>query len=212
MGDSLGLSAEEVLTTTRSVRKRLDLERPVARETITECIDIAHQAPTGSNMQGWSWMLVDDPDKKKAIADHYREIFTEYTETSSNLIMDAQGERISESAHHLVEVLHQVPVHVIPLHRGRLEGAVSFRQASAWGSILPAVWSFMLALRSKGLGSAWTTLHLPREKEVAEMLGIDYNTWTQAGLFPVAYTIGTEFKKAKRKPVEDFIHWNEMSS
>ena len=89
---------------------------------------------------------------------------------------------------------------------------MSFRQASAWGSILPAVWSFMLALRSKGLGSAWTTLHLPREKEVAGMLGIDYNTWTQAGLFPVAYTIGTEFKKAKRKPVEDFIHWNEMSS
>ena len=107
MAESLGLSAEEVLTTTRSVRKRLDLERPVSRETVVECLDMAHQAPTGSNAQGWSWMLVDDPEKKKVIADHYREVYTEYRATSSNLIMDAQGERISESANHLTEVLHQ---------------------------------------------------------------------------------------------------------
>lgn len=209
MGDSIGLSAEEVLTTTRSVRKRLDLERPVSRETITECIEIAHQAPTGSNAQGWSWMIVDDPAKKQAIADHYRDIYYPYREQNSRLPDDAQAQRISDSANHLAEVLHEVPAMVIPLHAGRLEGADSFRQASAWGSILPAVWSFMMALRSKGLGSAWTTLHLPREKEVAELLGIDHGAWTQAGLFPVAYTVGTEFKLAKRRPVEDFLHWNE---
>lgn len=211
MGESIGLTAEEVLTTTRSVRKRLDLERPVSRETIVECIDMAHQAPTGSNAQGWSWMIVDDADKKKAIADHYREIYYPYREQNSKLPDDAQAMRISESANHLAEVLDQVPAMVIPLHAGRLEGAESFRQASAWGSILPAVWSFMMALRSKGMGSAWTTLHLPREKEVAELLGIDYGSWTQAGLFPVAYTVGTDFKLAKRQPVEQFVHFNEWS-
>ncbi len=209
MGESLGLSAEEVLMTTRSVRKRLDLERPVSRETIRDCIEMAHQAPTGSNAQGWSWMIVDDPDKKKVIADHYRDIYWPYRDQKTKLGGDAQSTRISDSANHLAENLDQVPAMVIPLHAGRLEGADTFRQASAWGSILPAVWSFMMALRSKGLGSAWTTLHLPREKEVADLLGIDYDNWTQAGLFPVAYTVGTEFKHAKRRPVDEFVHWNE---
>ena len=209
MGDSIGLTAEELLTTTRSVRKRLDLERPVSRQTITECIELALQAPTGSNAQGWSWMVVDDTKKKKIIADHYRDIYYPYREQSSKLPTDAQSSRISDSANHLAAVLHEVPAMVIPLHQGRLEGADSFRQASAWGSILPAVWSFMLALRSKGLGSAWTTLHLPREKEVAELLGIDYRTWVQAGLLPVAYTVGTNFKPARRQPVENVMHWND---
>lgn len=211
MGESIGLTAEEVLTTTRSVRKRLDLERPVARETITECIEMALQAPTGSNAQGWSWMIVDDPEKKQIIADHYREVYYPYREAKSRLPADdPQAERISDSANHLAEVLQDVPAMVIPLHAGRLEGAASFTQASAWGSILPAVWSFMMALRTKGMGSAWTTLHLPREKEVAELLGIDYDNWTQAGLFPVAYTVGTDFKLAKRLPVENFVHWNQF--
>jgi len=209
MGESIGLTAEEVLATTRSVRKRLDLERPVARETIVECIEMALQAPTGSNAQGWSWMIVDDRAKKKAIADHYRDIYWPYREQSAQAVADAQTTRISDSANHLAEHFHEVPAMVIPLHRGRLEGADSFRQASACGSILPAVWSFMMALRSKGMGSAWTTLHLPREKEVADLLQIDYDQWTQAGLFPVAYTIGTEFKLAKRLPVDQFVHFNE---
>lgn len=209
MGNSIGLTAEELLTTTRSVRKRLDLERPVGRETISQCIEMALQAPTGSNAQGWSWMIVDDPHKKQVIADHYRDIYYPYREEASKLAQDAQSSRISDSANHLAAVLHQVPAMVIPLHRGRLEGADNFGQASAWGSILPAVWSLMLALRSKGLGSAWTTLHLPREREVAELLGIDYHTWLQAGLFPVAYTIGTDFRPASRQPVQDLLHWNE---
>jgi nitroreductase len=97
---------------------------------------------------------------------------------------------------------------LIPLVEGRLEGTGVMLQASAWGSILPAVWSFMLALRERGLGSAWTTLHLAHEREVAELLGIPYDTYTQAGLFPVAYTEGTEFKRAKRLPLDDIIHFN----
>lgn len=213
MGESIGLTAEEVLTTTRSVRKRLDLEKPVSTDTIIECIEMAHQAPTGSNSQGWSWMIVDDPDKKAAIAEHYRAIYWPYREAANEQRTDeqnadAQMMRISDSANHLADNFQHVPAMVIPLHAGRLEGADTFRQAGAWGSILPAVWSFMMALRSKGLGSAWTTLHLPREKEVAELLGIDYDSWTQAGLFPVAYTLGTDFKLAKRQPVENFVHVN----
>lgn len=209
MAEHLGLSADEVLTTTRSVRKRLDLERPVERSVVEECINIAHQAPTGSNMQGWRWMLIDDAAKKKAIADLYRQNFYPYAEQSSKLERDETGERIRSSSHHLAEIFEQVPILVVPCHAGRPEGADCFRQASMWGSILPAVWSFMLALRERSLGSAWTTLHLPNEKEAAEVLGIPYDTHMQAGLFPVAYTVGTDFKLAKRPPVENFISWNE---
>lgn len=207
MAESLGLSAEQVLTTTRSVRKRLDLERPVDRSTILECIETAIQAPTGSNRQGWSWMVIDDPDKRLAIADHYRSNYWPYREAQGG-DSESAGSRVASSADHLAENLHLVPAMVIPLLRGRFEGAASTQQASGWGSILPAAWSFMLALRARGLGSAWTTLHLPNELEVAELLGIDHSKWTQAGLFPVAYTIGTDFKLAKRRPAEELVHWN----
>ena len=205
----LGLTADEVLTTTRSVRKRLDLTTPVERDVIVECIEIAHQAPTGSNTQGWRWMIVDDPDKKMAIADFYRGNFYPYVNDPNRPQTNAQGDRIRDSAHYLADHFHEVPALVIPLIAGRLDtGTTTFTQASAWGSILPAVWSFMLALRERGLGSAWTTLHLPNEREVADLLGIPFDQYTQAGLFPVAYTIGTDFKVADRVPAEKFIRWN----
>jgi nitroreductase len=208
----LGLTADEVLTTTRAVRKRLDLERPVEREILMECIEIAHQAPTGSNMQGWRWMFVDDPDKKKALADMYRTNFYPYVNAPDRPKSTDQGERILDSATYLADIMDQVPVLLIPLHAGRLDvGTPTFGQASAWGSLLPAVWSFMLALRERGLGSAWTTLHLPHEKEAAELLGIPFEAYTQAGLFPVAYTKGTDFKLAQRLPAEKFVRWNSWS-
>lgn len=211
-GIKLGLTADEVLTTTRSVRKRLDLTRPVERDVLLECVDIAHQAPTGSNMQGWRWLFVDDPAKKKVLADMYRANFYPYAHAPDRPKSDAQGERILDSATYLAEILDQVPVLLIPLHAGRLDvGTPTFGQASAWGSLLPAVWSFMLALRERGLGSAWTTLHLPHEKEAAELLGIPFDHYTQAGLFPIAYTVGTDFKPAKRLPAEKFIRWNAWS-
>jgi nitroreductase len=211
-GMKLGLTADEVLTTTRSVRKRLDLDRPVGRDVLIECVEIAHQAPTGSNMQGWRWLFVDDPVKKKALADMYRANFFPYVNAPDRPKNDAQGDRILDSATYLAEILDQVPVLLIPLHAGRLDvGTPTFGQASAWGSLLPAVWSFMLALRERGLGSAWTTLHLPNEKEAAELLGIPFDRYTQAGLFPVAYTVGTDFKPAKRLPADKFISWNTWS-
>jgi nitroreductase len=210
--DHLGLGADEVLTTTRAVRKRLDLTRPVPREVITECVDIAHQSPSGSNTQRWRWVFVDDPAKKLALAEIYRKRFYAYAVESGKPKSEQAGDAIQESATYLAENLEHVPVLCIPLLADRMtEGTPVARQASRWGSILPAVWSFMLALRERGLGSCWTTMHLADEREVAEMLNIPYDQYTQAGLFPVAYTIGTDFKLAKRPPAEQVIRWNEWS-
>jgi nitroreductase len=211
----LNLSADEVLTTTRSVRKRLDLDRPVERDVVLECLEIALQAPTGSNSQGWAWMFVTDPDKKKVIADYYAANFHEYRKSPRSAaypegdLRAQRREKVTSSAEYLAENFHRVPVLLIPLIQGRLDRAPVFGAASAWGSILPAVWSFMLALRERGLGSAWTTLHLPNEREVADLLGIPFDHYTQAGLFPIAYTIGTDFKPAPRLPVDGLVHWDE---
>ncbi|MGI9601908.1 MAG: nitroreductase family protein [Acidimicrobiales bacterium] len=208
MTDNLGLSADEVLTTTRAVRKRIDFERPVEQSVIEECVEIALQAPTGSNTQGWRWMFVTDPDKKAAIADHYRANFYPYISESDDTT-DDQGSRIRSSAVYMADRLHEVPVMAIPCIAGRMEGANSFQQASSWGSILPAVWSFCLALRERGLGSSWTTLHLPNEAETAELLGIPFDRYTQVGLFPIGYTLGTDFKPATREPASRWIHWEQ---
>lgn len=213
MSEHLGLSADEVLTTTRSVRLRLDLERPVDRDVLTECIEIAHQSPTGSNSQRWRWVFVDDPAKKAIIADYYRTNFEAAYAASTPPEPGSQADRVNRSARHLAEHMHEVPVLLIPVLADRMgEGTPSYRQASRWGGILPAVWSFMMALRERSMGSAWTTLHLQNEREVADLLGIPFETHSQAGLFPVAYTIGTDFKLAKRPPAEEFISWNEWSS
>lgn len=209
---NLGLTADEVLTTTRSVRKRLDLTRDVPHEVLVECVEIATQAPTGGNQQGWSFVFVRDADKKRALAEMYARHFDPYAASRPEPPFPegdprrAQMERVAASAQHLRDHLHEVPVMCIPLIAGRLDGLPVFPAASAWGSILPAVWSFMLALRERGLGSAWTTLHLPSEREAAELLGIPYDSWTQAGLFPVAYTIGTDFAPASRRSVAKLVH------
>ncbi len=212
---TLHLSADQLLTTTRSVRKRLDLDRPVERSDVEECLEIALQAPTGSNRQGWQWVVVEDADKKAAIAEVYRANFREYraAPTPAYASDDArarQARRVADSADYLADNFHRVPMMLIPCIRGRLDDAQVDEQAGAWGSILPAVWSFMLALRERGPGSAWTTLHLPDEGErrVAELLGIPFERVTQAGLFPIAYTIGTDFKPARRRPLQDVLHWD----
>jgi nitroreductase len=210
----LNLSADEVLTTTRSVRKRLDLTRPVERDVILDCLDIALQAPTGSNSQGWSWFFVEDPAKKKAIADLYGSNFDEYVDSPRRPeypegdLRAQHRDAVTSSAIYLRQHFHEVPVMMIPLIEGRLDRLSAANAAGAWGSILPAVWSFMLALRERGLGSAWTTIHLRYEKEAAEILGIPFDRYTQAGLFPIAYTIGTDFKPASRLPAGDLVHWD----
>lgn len=210
---TLDLSIDEVLTTTRSVRKRLDFDKPVPREVLMECLDLALQAPTGSNAQGWQWVFVDDPATKKALADIYRANATPYLDLPKperGDMRDQQMDAVLSSAKHLNEHLEEAPVFLIPCLEGRPDGVSSGMSASYWGSLLPAVWSFMLALRSRGLGTAWTTLHLVEggEKRAAEVLGIPFDDYAQGGLFPIAYTKGTDFKRAKRLPAEQLTHWN----
>ena len=212
----LQLSADEVLSTTRAVRKRLDLDRPVEREVIEECLQLALQAPTGSNSQGWQWVFVTDPAKKQALADIYAENFAFYRAAGvanpyeEGDLRYEQRDRVTDSAQYLTDNFHRVPVLMVPCITGQLDKVPSFQAASAWGSILPAVWSFMLAARERGLGTAWTTIHLMRggEQKAAEILGIP-DTVTQAGLFPIAYTIGTDFKPAKRLPLDPIVHWDQ---
>ncbi|AKK26504.1 nitroreductase family protein [Mycobacterium sp. EPa45] len=210
---TLDLTVDELLTSTRSVRKRLDFDRPVPREVLMECLDLALQAPTGSNAQGWQWVFVEDPAKKKALADIYRATGTPYLDMPAPVrgdMRDAQMDSVLSSAKYLNENLEKAPVFLIPCLEGRPDGAPAGMQASYWGSLIPAVWSFMLALRSRGLGSAYTTLHLigDGEKQAAELLGIPFDRYTQGGLWPIAYTKGTDFKKAKRLPAEELTHWD----
>ncbi|ETW26513.1 nitroreductase family protein [Mycobacterium gastri] len=200
-------SVDELLTTTRSVRHRLDLNRPVGRKVILECLRLATQAPTASNAQDWRWLVITDTDKRAAIADIYRSVGAEYLARAAATASDPQTQRVYRSALGLTETLARVPVHVIPCLQRRIDESNRLVAASAWASIIPAGWSFLLALRSRGLGSVWTTMHLAKEKEVAEVLGIP-DTVTQAALFPVAYTIGTDFRPAARPPVETITYWD----
>jgi nitroreductase len=211
---TLNLSVDEVLTTTRSVRKRLDFDKPVPREVLLECLRLAIQAPTGSNAQGWQWVFVEDPDKKKALADIYNVGATWYRKLprAEYAEGDVRGERmeyVTESALYLAEHIHEAPVLLIPCLQGRVEQAPQL-SSSFWASLFPAVWSFCLALRSRGLGSCWTTFHLMAdgEKKAAELLGIPFDQYSQGGLFPIAYTKGADFKPAKRLPVDQIVHWD----
>jgi nitroreductase len=210
---TLDLTVDELLTSTRSVRKRLDFDRPVEREVLMECLELALQAPTGSNAQGWQFMFVTDPDKKKALADIYRANATPYLDLPKPVrgdMRDGQMDAVMDSAKYLNVNLEKAPVFLIPCLEGRPDGAPAGMQASYWGSLIPAVWSFMLALRSRGLGSAYTTLHLigDGEKQAAEILGIPFDQYAQGGLWPIAYTQGTDFKPAKRLPAEQLTHWD----
>ncbi|OBF23734.1 nitroreductase [Mycobacterium kubicae] len=200
-------SVDELLTTTRSVRKRLDLSRPVGREVILECIRLAMQAPTASNAQDWRWLVITDPDKRAAIGEIYRSIGAQYLASAADTAADPQTRRVYRSALELSDKLAQVPVHVIPCLNRRIDDGNLVVSASAWASIIPAGWSFLLALRSRGLGSVWTTMHLAKEREVGEILGIP-PTVTQAALFPVAYTLGRQFRPATRPPVESITYWD----
>jgi nitroreductase len=198
-------ATDALLTTTRAVRRRLDLERPVEREVVLDCLRIAVQAPTASNQQDWRWMVVTDAAKRAALADLYREVGAAYLEQARNGQTDDQTRRVYESAFELTQFLERVPVFVIPCIERRFDGAPNGIAAAAYGSIIPAAWSFQLALRARGLGSVWTTLHLFKEQEAAALLGIP-DTVTQVALLPVAYTKGTDFKPAARPPARRGHH------
>jgi nitroreductase len=195
---------DALLATTRAVRKRLDFDKPVPDDVLLDCLRLAVQAPTASNRQGWRWMIVRDQDKKDALAELYNRAGGEYLKAGAASVDAAtQTGRVMDSASFLAENLGRVPVMVIPLIIGRAEDVS--QAAGLFGSIIPAMWSFQLALRSRGLGSCYTTLHLGLEAEAAALLGIPDHV-TQAGLLPVAYTLGTDFKPAARGPIEEITY------
>ncbi len=206
---TLPLLPDELLTTTRSVRRRLDLGRPVEREVIEECLRIAQQAPTSSNRQNWHFVVVVDAAKRAALAGLYRQGARLYTGAlrADNPGKDQMG-RLLRSFAYLANHLHEVPVHVIPCIYGRTDGLPVVAQSGLWGTIAPATWSFMLAARARGLGTTWTSLHLYFEAEAAEILGIPFGDVMQAALIPVAYYTGGTFKPAKRAPLSGMVHWD----
>lgn len=198
---------DELLGTTRSVRKRLDLNRIVPRKVINECLNLAIQAPTGSNSQTWRWVIVDDAAVRSKLAELYRKNAEPYLSSAVSNVPEGQTKRVFESALYLMDHLHEVPIHVIPCILGRVQkGGFG---AGFYASIYPAVWSFQLALRARGLGSCLTTLHLGSENEAARLLNIPANL-TQVALLPVAWTIGTSFKRALRNPIDGISHWNQF--
>lgn len=215
----LDLTTDELLTTTRTVRRRLDLARPVSRELLTECLELALQAPSGGNRQDWRFVVVTDQDRRRRLGEVYRKAWDRYVKegilappsrpTDPDEL--AQAKRIGRSAFYLAEHMGEVPALVVPCHEGRFEGRPSVVQASLYGSVLPAVWSFMLAARSRGLGTAWTTLHLFHEEEVAEVLDIPFEDVTQVAMIPVAHTLGTDFRPGARGDMDAVVRWEGWS-
>ncbi len=203
-------SVDYILETTRSVRKRLDLTRPVERATVERCLEIAIQAPTGSNQQGWKWLIVTDDDIKAKIAAHYKDSWYKYAGVAARSgpgeEPSAQMKRVISSARYLADHMHEVPLMIFPCVAGRARDASPSANAGLYGSIIPAAWSLMLALRARGIGSAWTTLHLSYEKECNEILGIPDDV-TTAALLPAAYFTGETFKIADRVPASELTYW-----
>jgi len=219
--ETLPLTPDELLTTTRAVRKRLDFTRPVEMSVIRECLEIALQAPTGSNAQGWQFLVVTDAAKRLALAELYRKAWAVYEKMpiaahhvhAADPSMKQIQERVVSSAEYLANHIEKAPAYLIPCLTPRLDGAsgplLNLMASASLGSLLPAVWSFMLAARARGLGTCWTTLHLFHEQEAAKILGIDYANVAQCALIPIAYTKGTEFKPAPRKPLDGVLHVNQ---
>lgn len=219
MPATLDLSPDELLSTTRAVRRRLDYDRPVPIELVEECVRIALQAPSGSNARGWHFVVVGDAGKREQIAAYYREAFESYRSmpfSAHALSEKAAGDDVAVmrgvvgSAEALAQNLHRAPYLVIPCLEGRMppfEGPMGhLAQASQYGSILPAFWSFMLAARARGLGTSWTTLHLLHEKEIADLLGIPFDNVMQTALSPLAFTLGTDFKPASGRELAGALH------
>ncbi|MFC7327056.1 nitroreductase family protein [Marinactinospora rubrisoli] len=212
---TLNLTPDELLSTTRAVRRRLDLTRPVPRKLIEECVDLATQAPTGRNRQRWHFIVVTEEPRRRAVADVFRRALATgggrpVTERDLRRMYAHPGsmERISAGLRHLHDNAHRVPAFVIPAVEGRTDGASVLDQSMTWGSILPAVWSFMLAARARGLGTVWTTAQAPLERELATVLGVPHEDVMLAAFVPLAYTIGTGFRPARRIPRAEVLHWD----
>lgn len=199
---------DRLLTTTKQVRKRLDLDRAVPRDLVLECIDIAQHAPMGGNLERNRWLVVDDPELKSAIAGYYQEVGRPYLAANEEAGVEGRQARVIDSAAYLVDHIAEVPAMVIAMRLDRLpEGASNADVAGFHGSVAPGVWSFQLAARARGLGSAWTTFHLVHEQAVAELLGIP-DSVTQVAMLPVGFYTGADFTPAPRRPAAEITYFN----
>jgi nitroreductase len=213
----LPLGPDELLTTTRAVRRRLDMSRPVPDDLVRECVEIAMQSPSGSNHMSMEFVVVRDPEKRRALGDLYRQSYEVYrslpgvyirTIDKGDAVSNAQQQRSADSADFLGEHMGDAPVLVVACTRGRTDGMPAMVTSSRMGNVLPAMWSFMLAARARGLGTCWTTVHLFMEQQAAELLGIPFDEVQQVCMSPVAFTKGTDFKAADRPPADSIIHWD----
>lgn len=215
----LPLNPDELLSTTRAVRKRLDFTRPVPDDLIRECVAAAMQSPSGSNNMTMQFVIVRDEAKRKAIGDVYRQCYSIY-QTLDGIyvgsidkgepVAQAQQMRVTDSADYLGDHMGDAPALLLACTAGaRVDGAPAMMAASMLGNVLPATWSFMLAARARGLGTAWTTVHLMMEQQVADIVGIPFESVQQVCLSPIAYTIGTDFKPAGRPAPDTIIHWDQ---
>lgn len=199
---------DRLLTTTKQVRKRLDLDRPVPHQELLECIDIASHAPMGGNLERNRWMIIDDADTKAKISEHFGAVGRPYLQANTEVRSDDRSTKVIDSAMFLVEHLHEVPALVLSMRLDRVpDGSSTGAYAGYYGSVLPGVWSFQLAARSRGIGSAWTTFHLEHEAEVAELLGIPTSV-TQVCLLAVGYYTGDSFTPAPRRPASEVTYLN----
>ncbi len=207
----MNMGIDELLTTTRSARKALDLDAPVEPSSVRQCLRIAMQAANGSNQQSWRWLVVSDAALREKVAALYRDTYLQRVggQLIADLLpADTPGGRLMTSTEWLVENLAKVPLLVIPCYEPyipRVEGDDSFFAATLYGSIFPAVWNFQLALHSRGYGTCITTLHLAHEEAEGELLGIP-DTYTQGCLLPVArLRAGLTFRPASRRPIDEVV-------
>lgn len=213
----LPLGPDELLTTTRAVRRRLDMDRPVPDELVRECVEIAMQSPSGSNHMSMEFVVVRDAARRRALGDLYRQCYEMYRNLPGVYIRtidkgddasNAQQQRSADSADYLGEHMGDAPVLVVACTRGRTDGMPAMVTSSRMGNVLPAMWSFMLAARARGLGTCWTTVHLFMEQQAAELLGIPFDEVQQVCMTPLAFTKGTDFRPADRPPADSIIHWD----
>jgi nitroreductase len=214
---SLPLTPDELLSTTRAVRKRLDFTRPVPDDLVRECVALAMQSPSGSNNMTMQFVVVRDADRRAAIGEVYRQCYGVYTTLDGIYIgsidkgseeANAQQRRSASSADFLGEHMGEAPALIIPCIQGRIDGQPGMMAASALGNVMPAMWSLMLAARARGLGTCWTTLHLMQEQAVADIVGIPFESVQQVCLSPLAFTRGTDFKPAERPDPDTILHWD----
>lgn len=208
-----GMSFDHVLLTTRAVRKRLDLQRPVEQDVLRECFELAQQAPTQSDIQGFHFIIVTDQGQREAVGDLFRRGHAIYKSSPDGVYgirhndskQEATRLRIINSLEYLADHIHEVPVHVVPCVVGSTAGKSTAGISALMGSVIPAAWSFMLAARSRGLGTCWTNLHLLLAEEADKVLRLPAGVM-QIALIPTAYTIGLDFQPAHRRPLDEILH------